>query len=98
MASQIILILGAGGNIGAHVAQHFSKNGFKVALASRTVKPPTEETQDFLQIKADFNDPTTISSVFDEVKTTLGVPNVIVYNGIWFKFSLVNSAMLTHFK
>jgi len=81
MTSPILLVLGGGGAVGSGVAQKFFKNGFKVALAYRTVKPTTDETKDFLQIKADFSDPSAIASVFAEVKQKLGVPNVVVYNG-----------------
>jgi NAD(P)-dependent dehydrogenase (short-subunit alcohol dehydrogenase family) len=84
MTSPIILILGGGGAVGSAVAQKFLKNGFKVALAYRTLKPTTDETKEFLQIKADFSDPSTIASVFAEVKEKLGVPNVVVYNGLYF--------------
>jgi len=81
MSPPILLILGAGGNVGARVAQQFFKNGFKVALASRTLKTPADETKDFLQIRADFSDPSTVASIFDEVEAKVGVPNVVVYNG-----------------
>jgi hypothetical protein len=87
MTSPIILILGGGGAVGSAVAQKFFKNGFKVALAYRTLKPTTDETKEFLQIKADFSDSSTITSVFAEVKEKLGVPNVVVYNGPYPYFS-----------
>jgi NAD(P)-dependent dehydrogenase (short-subunit alcohol dehydrogenase family) len=83
MASPVILILGAGANTGARLAQTFSKNGFKVALATRTINAHHEKSRD-LVIKADFSDPSSIKAVFEEVNAKLGIPNVVVYNGVYF--------------
>lgn len=80
MAAQVVLILGAGANVGAKTAELFAKNGYKVALATRTVTHHKENTRD-LVIQADFAEPSSIKSVFDEVKAKIGTPNVIVYNG-----------------
>jgi NAD(P)-dependent dehydrogenase (short-subunit alcohol dehydrogenase family) len=79
MASQIVLILGAGPNIGASVAQSFSSKGYKVAAASRNIKPDYSAPTD-LTLQADFTDPSSISTVFSTTKSKLGVPNVIIYN------------------
>jgi NAD(P)-dependent dehydrogenase (short-subunit alcohol dehydrogenase family) len=78
--SSVLLILGAGANVGAHVARLFRKEGFKVAIAARSVNSQADDTSD-LAVKADFSDPTSIKSVFTEVKGKLGIPNVVVYNG-----------------
>ena len=78
--SSVLLILGAGANVGAHVARLFRKEGFKVAVAARSVNNQADDTSD-LAVKADFSDPTSIKSVFAEVKGKLGTPNVVVYNG-----------------
>jgi NAD(P)-dependent dehydrogenase (short-subunit alcohol dehydrogenase family) len=80
MSSPVILILGAGANIGKSVAQRFAKNGYKVALVGRKLASHTDSTKE-LQIKADFTNPASIKTVFDEVTSKLGVPNVVVYNG-----------------
>lgn len=88
MSSPVILILGAGANIGKSVAHTFAKNGYKVALVGRKLAAHAGSTKE-LQIKADFTNPASIKTVFDEVTSKLGVPNVIVYNGKrfqqWFK-------------
>jgi NAD(P)-dependent dehydrogenase (short-subunit alcohol dehydrogenase family) len=80
MAASIVLILGAGANIGSNVAQRFAKAGYKVALASRSIKDEVAKTAD-VAIKADFSSPESVKSVFDEVKSKLGVPSVVIYNG-----------------
>jgi NAD(P)-dependent dehydrogenase (short-subunit alcohol dehydrogenase family) len=81
MAQNIILVLGAGPNVGLHVAKYFGQKGFKTAAVSRN---PTEELRSAvdLTIKADLEDPEVVKAIFDEVKAKLGVPNVVVYNGI----------------
>lgn len=81
MTTPIVLILGAGANVGSRLAHTFSKNGFKVALAARSGGALQETPRDLL-IKADFSEPTSIKAVFDEVKEKIGTPNVVVYNGI----------------
>lgn len=78
--SNIILILGAGPNVGLFLATHFSKNSFKTAVVSRNPSSKLSEAAD-LAIAADFQDPKGIKGVFEEVKGKLGVPNVVVYNG-----------------
>ncbi len=81
MSSRIILILGAGPNIGLHVAQKFAQNGFKVAIAGRSIKPEVSKNAD-LSIKADFSTPASVKPIFEEVKSKLGLPNVVIYNGL----------------
>jgi NAD(P)-dependent dehydrogenase (short-subunit alcohol dehydrogenase family) len=81
MSQNVILVLGAGPNVGFHVAKYFGQKSFKTAAVSRN---PTEEltkTVD-LTIKADLEDPVGVKAIFDEVKAKLGVPNVVVYNGM----------------
>ncbi|KAJ5921479.1 hypothetical protein N7466_009805 [Penicillium verhagenii] len=77
--SPVLLVLGAGPNVGAAVAKAFAAKGYKVALASRKAKEE-ESSQDELYISCDLSDPTSISAVFTKVKETLGVPSVVVYN------------------
>ncbi|CAG8974797.1 hypothetical protein HYALB_00000410 [Hymenoscyphus albidus] len=77
--SKIILILGAGKNVGLSIANLFSTHGYKIALASRS-GAPLGEGKGFLSIKADFTDPKSMEGVFERVKRELGVPNVIVFN------------------
>jgi NAD(P)-dependent dehydrogenase (short-subunit alcohol dehydrogenase family) len=79
MSEKVVLVLGAGKNVGEHVAQHFSKNGYKVALASRT--GGTGSSDAFLHIKADLSDPGAVKPVFAEVTARLGTPSVVIYNG-----------------
>ena len=79
--SPIILILGAGANIGQHVAKAFSAKNYRVALSSRKA-PAVKFTPDQVHIPSDLSDPESVTLVFSKVKELLGdVPSVVVYNG-----------------
>ena len=78
--SPIILIFGAGPRIGASVAKAFAAKGYKVALASRKASE-TNNTADEIHIQSDFADPGTVANAFSQVKASLGIPSVVVYNG-----------------
>lgn len=79
-ASPVILILGAGPNIGQAVARTFASQGFKVALAARSLKE-AESTDRQLNITTDFANSDEVVSAFEKVKKTFGIPSVVVYNG-----------------
>jgi NAD(P)-dependent dehydrogenase (short-subunit alcohol dehydrogenase family) len=77
---KVILILGSGPNVGQHVSRAFAAKGYKVALASRTVKKDDSIT-DQVNLQVDLFDPASVPNVFNQVKETLGTPSVVVYNG-----------------
>ncbi|EPQ55708.1 NAD P-binding protein [Gloeophyllum trabeum ATCC 11539] len=79
MAPPVLLVLGAGSNVGLKVARKFASHGFKVAVAARNPSDEVSKAGD-LVVKADFADPSAVSSVFEKVKATLGIPSVVVYN------------------
>ena len=81
MSSPIVLILGAGPNIGQNVARAFAAKGYQVALAARKTKE-TQENANEIHIQSDFSDPGAIANAFSKVKTSLGIPSVVVYNGV----------------
>lgn len=78
--SPIILILGAGPNIGQHVARAFAAKGYKVALVSRQPRE-RDNTADLINISGDLSDPNSVIQAFSKVKALLGLPSVVVYNG-----------------
>ncbi len=90
MSSKVILVLGAGPNVGLSIVKHFSENGYKTTAVSRNPTAELSKIAD-LALSADFSKPESIKLIFDEVKSKLGVPNVVVYNGWLFHF---NSAIL----
>lgn len=80
--SAIVLILGAGPRVGASIAERFLKQGYKVAVASRSGQGLKSTTNtEPLTLKADFSDPTSIAPLFNAVKTEFGnPPNIVIYN------------------
>jgi NAD(P)-dependent dehydrogenase (short-subunit alcohol dehydrogenase family) len=78
--SPVILILGAGPNIGKAVARTFASKGYKVALAARSLRE-ADSMDNQLNITSDFANPDDVVNAFTRVKKVLGVPSVVVYNG-----------------
>lgn len=78
--SPVALILGAGPNIGQSAVRKFASKGYKIALASRSLKE-SNSTDDQLHIPSDFTKPDDIISAFNKVKEVFGIPSVVVYNG-----------------
>ncbi|KZZ98591.1 NAD(P)-binding domain protein [Moelleriella libera RCEF 2490] len=77
MATRVALVFGYGANIGNSVAAAFAAKGYKVAIVSRSGK---STHNDYLSIRADLSDPTSVEPVFSEVVDKLGYPSVVVYN------------------
>jgi NAD(P)-dependent dehydrogenase (short-subunit alcohol dehydrogenase family) len=78
--SPVILILGAGPNIGQAVARTFASKGYKVAIAARSLKE-ADSTDEQLNITSDFSNTDDIVNAFTRVKKELGIPSVVLYNG-----------------
>ena len=76
----VILILGAGANVGTHVARSFAAKGYRVALTSRTSRDQETDNGD-LHLQSDLTDPGSVAGVFAKVRDLLGPPSVVVYNG-----------------
>ena len=80
-AKKILLVLGAGKNIGQSLARGFSEKGYRIALVSRSASDGESTPEGFLSIRADLKDSSSVLHIFDTVKTKLGgPPNVVVYN------------------
>jgi NAD(P)-dependent dehydrogenase (short-subunit alcohol dehydrogenase family) len=77
----IALILGAGSNIGHHVGRAFSAKGYKVVSVARGLKEASS-TSDQIHIQGDLSNPASIADLFAMVKTQVGYPSVVVYNGM----------------
>ena len=78
--SPVILILGAGPNIGQAVARAFASKGYKFALAAQSLRE-ADSTDSQLNIASDFANPDDVVNAFTRVKKVLGIPSVVVYNG-----------------
>lgn len=78
--SPVVLILGAGPNIGQSVARMFASKGYKVGLAARSLKE-ADSTDNQLNIPSDFSKTDDVVNAFAQVKKAFGIPSVVVYNG-----------------
>jgi NAD(P)-dependent dehydrogenase (short-subunit alcohol dehydrogenase family) len=87
MATPVILIIAAGPNIGAAIAKKFASNSYKVALAARSLSTGIQ-VNGYLHIKADLSSPHSVPEIFQQVEKNLGIPNIVVFNGI---FPLTNT-------
>lgn len=78
---KVVLILGSGPNIGGSVSRAFAAKGYTVALASRSVKAEDNNAGQ-VNFQVDLTDPPQVSELFAKVKETVGIPSVVVYNGL----------------
>lgn len=78
--SPVVLILGAGPNVGQAIARTFASKGYKIALAARSLKE-ADSTDSQLNISSDFSKTDDVVNAFDKVKEVFGIPSVVVYNG-----------------
>ncbi|KAH8889216.1 putative short-chain dehydrogenase [Thozetella sp. PMI_491] len=79
MTKPVLLLLGAGPNLGKNVTDTFILKGWRVALVSRS----TVDLQDtsILQLKANLSEPSSIATVFEKVRLMWDHPTVVLYNG-----------------
>jgi NAD(P)-dependent dehydrogenase (short-subunit alcohol dehydrogenase family) len=80
--SPVLLLFGAGANVGTALAKKFTQEGWKVATVARTTRDDIKANS-ALNIQADFVDPNSVAKAYEEVETKLGTPNVVVYNGMY---------------
>lgn len=80
MSAPVAIIFGAGSNVGQAVAKAFTAKGYKVAILARRLQEG-DESDGQLRINADLTDPDSVVQAFSRVKSKLGIPSVVVYNG-----------------
>ncbi|KXJ87197.1 hypothetical protein Micbo1qcDRAFT_236422 [Microdochium bolleyi] len=80
MSAPILLVFGAGSNVGLKTAAHFAERGYRVAVVSRSLS--AAEHPKYLTINADVGDPGAIQGVFERVRAELGDPNVVLWNPV----------------
>lgn len=79
MSSPVVLIIGAGARVGAATADTFASAGYRVAVSSRTNKGANDKHQHF---EFDATKPETMPDLFSRVHKALGIPQVVIYNGM----------------
>lgn len=80
-STSVILILGAGPRLGKTIASKFASGGYKVALAARSL-PDGISAEGYLNVRVDLSAPESIPAVFKAVEKSMGIPNIVVYNGL----------------
>ncbi|GLA38705.1 hypothetical protein AnigIFM63309_006010 [Aspergillus niger] len=75
----VVLVFGAGKNVGLSVTRKFSAEGWKVVTVSRNPSKELKGAAD-LTITADLTDPSSVDGIFDRVEREFGTPHVVVYN------------------
>lgn len=81
MSQPVLLLLGYGPNIGHAIAARFAAQGYKIAIASRSLGDEKFNEAGWLQLHVDLSYPETVPAVFSKVADKFGVPSVVVYNG-----------------
>lgn len=88
MTDRIVVITGAGGDIGGSIARRFAKDGCRIALIDRTeqqVAPMAEEilatgANNCIALSADQLDRNSIDVAFETIASRMGAPHVLVAN------------------
>lgn len=81
MSQPVLLLLGYGPNIGHAVATRFAAQGYKVAIASRSLQDERTNEAGWMQLHVDLSYPERVPEVFSKVVDKFGIPSVVVYNG-----------------
>jgi len=97
MASRkVAVVVGAGPGIGAAVARRFAKEGYTVALFARKkeklqalkeeIEKETNASGKVLAVAADVGDAEQVQRAFDEVRASVGDPEVLIFNAAGFAY------------
>lgn len=81
--SNVILIVGAGPGLGASIGRRFAKEGFSVAVASRTrekIDSVAASVDGAKGYTVDATDEAAVQALFGQVTADLGAPDVVVFN------------------
>jgi NAD(P)-dependent dehydrogenase (short-subunit alcohol dehydrogenase family) len=87
LAERVAAVLGVGPGLGTAIAGRFAREGYAVGLMARSeesVSGAREEMEraggEALAVTADATDVASVARAFDEVRGSLGDPEVYVYN------------------
>ncbi|PVH79947.1 NAD(P)-binding protein [Cadophora sp. DSE1049] len=75
----VVLLLGAGANIGKAVATKFASSGFNVATAARSLEDG-QLSPGRWTFKIDLTKPNSVADLFTKVSNQVGIPSVVIYN------------------
>ncbi len=79
---KVALIVGTGTGLSASLTRVLRREGLSVAVAARTLEKlePLCEQTGATAFTADATDPNQVRSLFDDVASEMGAPDVVVYN------------------
>jgi NAD(P)-dependent dehydrogenase (short-subunit alcohol dehydrogenase family) len=87
LADRVAAVLGVGPGLGAAIAVRFAREGYAVGLMARSEGSMSEAREEVegsggeaLAVTADATDATSVARAFDQVRGSLGDPEVFVYN------------------
>lgn len=87
MAEKVATVVGVGPGLGVAISRRFAREGFAIGLLARSeesLSAAREEVEDaggeVLAVQADATDADSVARAFDEVRESLGDPEVFVYN------------------
>ncbi|KAJ7099379.1 hypothetical protein B0H15DRAFT_944788 [Mycena belliarum] len=80
MSSLTAFVIGAGTNVGMHVAAAFKAKGYRVALASRNPDVDALKKEGYFPVALDVQNIGSVQGAFAAVNKELGPPSVVVFN------------------
>jgi NAD(P)-dependent dehydrogenase (short-subunit alcohol dehydrogenase family) len=83
MAKPVCVVVGIGPGNGAAFARRFAKDGHAVALLARSPEPSRELAAALPDARAwecDVGDAASVARTFDEIRTAMGDPEIVIYN------------------
>jgi NAD(P)-dependent dehydrogenase (short-subunit alcohol dehydrogenase family) len=87
----VALIIGVGAAVGTATAKKFAAAGYKVAVASRTQRLDPSK---FPFFEFDAAEVTQVPGLFKKVHQEVGVPEVVIYNGMYLSASMEHLMVL----
>jgi NAD(P)-dependent dehydrogenase (short-subunit alcohol dehydrogenase family) len=85
--AKVAVVVGVGPGLGSAVAHRFAREGFAVGLMARNIDKLSQFQKDIeanggkaLAVACDVSDPASVNNAFEQVKSQLNAPEVLVYN------------------
>ncbi|MGH8281593.1 MAG: SDR family NAD(P)-dependent oxidoreductase [Gammaproteobacteria bacterium] len=100
MSQPVCVVIGIGPGNGAAIARRFAREGYRVALLSRSTTFPEKLAAELGDVRAyacDASDPESVKSAFSHIRKELGEADVLVHNagsGTWGNVEDVSAADL----